>query len=152
MAFMRCGRRHHDVNLMYHPPGQNAGQPQGSQGRSGAGADHVAFLVLNRAEFEAWVAHLRACGVRFTWGPLVHSSIHPEGDQQTVGENRALYFSDPSGNTIEICCDMAELTDEGTIDMQWHAEPLLHDGYDLEAARGEVGTQGRSGNSAEAIG
>jgi hypothetical protein len=47
-------------------------------------------------------------GIEIFYGPVVHSPTHPDGDG-LGGENRALYFSDPSGNAIEINCGMAPM-------------------------------------------
>jgi catechol 2,3-dioxygenase len=134
MAFMSCGRNHHDLNLVFYP--KDAGLEAGENSRStvGLGLHHYAFLVRDKAEFDAWVRHLEACAVQFVAGPLVHSSIHPEGDR-TPGENRSAYFLDPSGNCIELCCEMGQMTEGNQIDMGWHAERLLRDGYLEEAAR-----------------
>jgi catechol 2,3-dioxygenase-like lactoylglutathione lyase family enzyme len=138
MAFMSCGRNHHDVNLVFFP--KDAGLEAGENSRAtlGLGLHHYAFLVCDKREFDAWVAHLEARGVQFVAGPLVHSSIHPEGDR-TPGENRSVYFLDPSGNCIELCCEMGQMTEDNRVSMQWHAERLLRDGYADEAARVRAG-------------
>ncbi len=106
----------------------------------GLGLHHYAFEVRDKAEFEAWVKHLQSCGVKFVQGPLVHSSMHPEGDR-TPGENRSVYFLDPSGNCIELCCEMGQMTEDNRINMQWHAERLLRDGYAEEAVRVRAGAE-----------
>ncbi len=134
MAFMSCGHNHHDVNLVFFP--KDAALQAGANSRNtvGLGLHHYAFLVRDKREFDAWVAHLKACGITFVAGPLVHSSIHPEGDR-TPGENRSVYFLDPSGNAIELCCEMGQMTEDNQIDRDWHAERLLRDGYAEEAER-----------------
>ena len=58
---------------------------------------------------------------------------------RTPGENRAVYFCDPTGNAIEIFCDMAEMTEDNRIDRRWHAERLLRDGLVEEADRARAG-------------
>ncbi len=127
MAFMRCGRNHHDVNLVFYPKDAGLEAGENTRASGGLGLHHVAFLVRDRTEFDAWVRHLKACGVPFVQGPLVHSRLHPEGDG-TPGENRSVYLLDPSGNAIEICCEMGQITEDDRIDMLWHAERLLRDG------------------------
>ena len=62
----------------------------------------------SRADFDAWESHIRSLGIEIAHGPVVHSPTHPEGDG-TLGENRAFYFHDPSGNGIEIFTDMAPM-------------------------------------------
>ena len=138
MAFMSCGQNHHDVNLVFYAKGRGPTPVENTRDVGAGGLHHYAFLVRDRAEFDAWVRHIRACGVKFVAGPLVHSSLHPEGDR-TPGENRSVYFCDPSGNAIEICCEMGQMTEDNRIDMGWHAERLLRDGYAEEAARMRAG-------------
>ena len=139
MAFMSFGRHHHDVNLVFYPEEAGVTPIENSREVPGTGLHHFAIQVRTKAEFDAWVQHLQSCGVKFVAGPLIHSSIHPDGDMRTPGENRAVYFCDPSGNAIEIFCDMAEMTEDNQIDMRWHAERLLRDGLVEEADRVRAG-------------
>ena len=135
MAFMSFGTHHHDINLVFYPRDSGVAPVPNSREIPGVGLHHYAIRVGTRAEFEAWLRHLDACGVAFVAGPLVHSSIHPDGDRRTPGENRSVYFCDPSGNAIEIFSEMAEMTEDNQISRQWHAERLLRDGYAAEAER-----------------
>ncbi|MBI4640556.1 MAG: VOC family protein, partial [Candidatus Tectomicrobia bacterium] len=134
MAFLSCRINHHDINLVF----SEKEKPQEPTGHTftagGTGLHHLALLVANKEEFEAWYRHITACGIKVVHGPVVHSSIHPEGDR-TPGENRSFYFPDPSGNVIEILCDMGQMTSDNQIDMKWHAERLRRDGYPEEADR-----------------
>ncbi len=139
MAFMSCGRNHHDVNLVFYPRERGVTPVENTRELEGVGLHHYAFQVRDKAEFDAWVSHLQACGVKIVHGPLVHSSIHPEGDRRTPGENRSVYFCDPSGNAIEILCEMGQMAEDNRIDMAWHAERLLRDGHLQEAERVRAG-------------
>lgn len=134
MAFMSFGRQHHNVNLVFYPSESGVSPVDNTREIAQAGLHHFAIQVGTKTEFDAWLAHLRACGVEFVHGPLIHSSIHPDGDGRTPGENRSVYFTDPSGNAIEIFSEMAEMTEDNQINMQWHAERLLRDGCAEEAA------------------
>lgn len=135
MAFLSFGRHHHDLNLVFYPEERGISPLDNSREVAAVGLHHLAVQVRTKVEFDAWLEHLRARGAKFVHGPLVHSSIHPEGDRRTPGENRSVYFCDPSGNAIEIFCEMAEMTEDNRIDMRWHAERLLRDGYAEEAGR-----------------
>ncbi len=131
MAFLSCQVNHHDINLVFFPK-EASPSPEESATKISTGLHHFALLVEDRREFEAWLHHIQSCGIPIHHGPVVHSYTHPEGNN-TPGENRAFYFADPSGNLIEICCDMGQMTPENTIDPQWHAERLRRDGYVEEA-------------------
>ena len=135
MAFMSFGTHHHDINLVFYPKDAAVIPMENSRELPGVGLHHYAIRVGTRAEFEAWLRHLEACDVKFVAGPLVHSSIHPDGDRRTPGENRSVYFTDPSGNAIEVFSEMGEMTEGNRIDMSWHAARLIRDGYREEAER-----------------
>jgi len=134
ICFMRCGKDHHELSLIAFPKEAAIGPKRGAMRTPEAGLHHVAFEVGSREEFEQWLAHLRAHGVEFAAGPLVHSPTHPEGDG-TLGENRAVYFYDPSGNGIEIFCDMAPMDeDTNRVNEGWFRERLERDGHPGDAA------------------
>jgi catechol 2,3-dioxygenase-like lactoylglutathione lyase family enzyme len=109
-AFLRCGQNHHDLSVFFGPPDRV--QPAGPDADTGrgpiAGPHHFAFLVDDRAAFEAMLARIRERGIPIVHGPVKHSPTHPDGDG-TWGENRSFYFCDPDGNRIEITCEMAHL-------------------------------------------
>jgi catechol 2,3-dioxygenase len=106
-AFLRCGRNHHDLSVFFGPPGQIEPGTDSGEGRT-AGPHHVAFLVEDRAAFEAMLGRVRERGIPVVHGPVKHSPTHPDGDG-TWGENRSFYFCDPDGNRIEITCEMATI-------------------------------------------
>ncbi len=134
LCFMRCTALHHDLNLIFWPKGV-VGAPEGkSFDVEKCGVHHLAFHVASRKDLEAWHEFLKGEGIEIFYGPVVHSPTHPDGDG-LWGENRALYFSDPSGNCIEINCDMAPM-DPGTnrVDEAWFRGRLERDGHPREAA------------------
>lgn len=135
--FITCTDQHHVINLTQNAPEfwpENPPPPEDTRRRKEFGIHHMAFESEDRETFEAWLAHLGENGIEFTAGPVVHSPAHPEGDG-LPGENRAVYFSDPDGNSIEIFCDMG-LTEDGgaAIRADWFRDRLRRDGYDLEGA------------------
>lgn len=83
-AFLSFGERHHDVALQ--EVGENADGP----GR-GVGLYHVAFEVDTGPDLAAVHERLRARDVRVS--PVDH------------GISKAVYFSDPDGNGIEVYLD-----------------------------------------------
>ena len=105
--------------------------PENSRTLTYYGLQHFAFIVDGKAEFNEWVDYLKSKGVEFVRGPLLHSPTHPEGDG-SPGENRAVYFCDPDGNAIEICCDIMHLDENDEVDRAWHADRLRRDGHDPE--------------------
>lgn len=134
ICFMRCGEGHHEISLIAYPEEAGLSPKEGGMRKPEVGLHHVAFEVDSREELEAWAAHVRSRGIDIAAGPLVHSPTHPEGDG-TLGENRAFYFHDPSGNGIEIFCDMARM-DAGAnrVSEEWHRTRLERDGYARDAA------------------
>ena len=134
ICFLRCGSGHHEISLIGFPKEANLQPSRVGLRGAAVGLHHVAFEAASREEFDRWVAHLRALGVEFVMGPVVHSPAHPEGDG-TLGENRAVYFLDPSGNGIEIFCDLAEM-DPGTnrVSEAWFRDRLRRDGHSPAAA------------------
>jgi len=94
----------------------------------------LALRVASKKEFDAWEAYLKGEEIEVFYGPVVHSPTHPEGDG-FWGENRALYFSDPSGNTIELFCDMAEMdADTNAVNEPWFRARMKRDGYSSNEA------------------
>jgi len=134
ICFMRCGEGHHEISLIAYPEEAGLSPKEGGMRKPEVGLHHVAFEVDSKEELEAWAAHVRSRGIDIAAGPLVHSPTHPEGDG-TLGENRAFYFHDPSGNGIEIFCDMARM-DAGAnrVSEEWHRARLERDGYARDAA------------------
>ena len=132
-CFIRCRNLHHDVVLMYSPKGAEA-QHAPSALVSDHGMHHFSLRVGSKEEFEAWVAYCEAEDIEIFWAPAVHSTVHPEGDG-FFGEHRGFFISDPSGNHIQILCDMAEI-DPGTngVDDSWFRDRLERDGLDRSAA------------------
>ncbi len=134
ITFITCTDLHHVINLTELSPEalpENPPPPENTRTGREYGLHHFAFEAADRETFFAWEKHLRENGVELTAGPLLHSPTHPEGDG-TWGENRAMYFCDPDGNAIEICCDMMVVNDDGGVDPPWHAERIRSDGHDPE--------------------
>ncbi len=130
--FITCTDMHHVINLTQNAPEFHPEAPPSSENsrtRVDYGLHHFAFEAEDRATFDAWEKHLTENGVEFVSGPIVHSPTHPDGDG-LWGENRAMYFCDPDGNTIEIFCDMARVSEDGEFDWAQHAERIRRDGYD----------------------
>jgi catechol 2,3-dioxygenase len=134
VRFISCTTEHHVINLTEIAPEfvpGNQPPPENSRTRTDYGLHHFAFIVDGKEEFDEWVEFLRSKNVEFTRGPLLHSPTHPEGDG-SPGENRAVYFCDPDGNAVEICCDMMLLDETDEVDRAWHAGRIRRDGYDPE--------------------
>ncbi|WP_137132049.1 VOC family protein [Rhizobium sp. FY34] len=76
--------------------------------RTAAGLFHTAFLVPNRTELAAWLAH------------AVHKGVHLDGASDHL-VSEAIYLTDPEGNGIEIYRDRSPLEwtylDDGTVKM-----------------------------------
>ncbi len=135
LCFMRCTALHHDLNLIFWPEGEGPEPPVGRSFETmQTGLHHIAFQVENRSALEAWEAHLKEEGIEIFWGPSIHSPTHPEGDG-FWGENHAFYISDPSGNSVEIFCDMA-IMDPYTnrVNESWFRDRLARDGHPPTAA------------------
>ena len=129
ICFLRSGNLHHEISLIGYAKENNLKPNRIGIREPGVGLHHFAFEVDSKKEFESWISHLKENKIEFTSGPLVHSPTHPEGDG-TLGENRALYFYDPSGNGIEIFCDMARINEEdNSIEEKWFRDRLQKDGY-----------------------
>lgn len=129
ICFLRSGNLHHDISLIGYAKENNLKPNRIGIREPGVGLHHIAFEVDSKEEFESWISHLKKNKIEFTAGPLVHSPTHPEGDG-TLGENRAIYFHDPSGNGIEIFCDMARIKEEdNSIEEKWFRDRLEKDGY-----------------------
>ena len=64
------------------------------QGGRGA-VDHFAFTVPDRATLEQVAERMRAAGAQEV------------GDIQTLGGELSLFFRDPDGMELEVCCDAA---------------------------------------------
>lgn len=134
ICFMRCGEGHHEISLIAYPEDAGLSPKEGDMRKPEVGLHHVAFEVDSKEALEAWAARVRSRGIDIAAGPLVHSPTHPEGDG-TLGENRAFYFHDPSGNGIEIFCDMARIdADANRVSEEWYRARLERDGYARDAA------------------
>lgn len=133
ICFMRSGNLHHEISLIGYAKEENLKPNKIGIRDPGVGLHHIAFEVKSKEEFESWINHLNEHKIEFTSGPLVHSPTHPEGDG-TLGENRALYFYDPSGNGIEIFCDMAPIDENNnSINEKWFRDRLEKEGYSRDA-------------------
>ncbi len=132
-CFIRCENLHHDIFLMYSPKGAEA-QHAPSALVSDHGMHHFSLRVGSKAEFEAWAAYCKEQDIDIFWAPAVHSEVHPEGDG-FFGEHRGFFISDPSGNHIQILCDMAEIDpDTNGVDKNWFPDRLERDGFGRDAA------------------
>tara|TARA_A100001037_G_scaffold306827_1_gene356432 strand:- start:12044 stop:12628 length:585 start_codon:yes stop_codon:yes gene_type:complete len=129
LCFMRCTELHHDVNLVYWPKGEVNSEEQRSFDSIQVGVHHFALQVENRNVLEEWKSHLESNEIEIFYGPAIHSPTHPEGDG-LWGENHALYISDPSGNSIEIFCDMAPMDPyTNRVNEKWFRDRLSRDGH-----------------------
>ena len=135
LCFMRCTELHHDMNLIFWPDGEGPAPPEGrSFDTLQTGLHHIAFEVEDRTQLEAWASYLEEKEVEIFWGPSIHSPTHPEGDG-FWGENHALYISDPSGNCIEIFCDLAVMDSyTNRVNEEWFRDRLSRDGHPRTAA------------------
>ncbi len=134
ICFMRCGNLHHAVSLVHFSKETKISSRPEMMLNPEVGLHHVAFEVDSKKELEEWANYIRAQGFKIVMEPVVHSPTNPEGDG-TMGENRAFYFKDPSGNGIEIFCDMAEMDEEtNRVDEKWFRDRLERDGHPREAA------------------
>jgi catechol 2,3-dioxygenase-like lactoylglutathione lyase family enzyme len=131
-CFIRCKNLHHDVLLMFTPEGI-PNQPAPSALVADRGMHHFSLRVGSKQEFDAWADYCRAEEIEMFWEPAVHSAAHPEGDG-FFGEHRGFFISDPSGNHIQILCDMAEI-DPATnrVSEGWFRGRLERDGLDRNA-------------------
>ena len=111
ICFMRCGNLHHAVSLVHFSKETEISSRPEMMLSPEVGLPHVAFEVGSKKELEDWANYIRAQGLELAMEPVVHSPANPEGDG-TMGENCAFYFKDPSGNGIEIFCDMAEMDED----------------------------------------
>ncbi len=134
LCFMRCTNLHHDVNLIFWPEGEIDAPEGNSFEAARVGMHHLALRLASKKDFGAWEAYLQEEGIEVIYGPVVHSPTHPDGDG-LWGENRALYFCDPSGNTIELFCDMAEMDpDTNRVNEAFFRARLERDGYSRNEA------------------
>ena len=132
-CFIRCKNLHHDVLLMFTPE-DSPNQQAPSALVSNRGMHHFSLRVGSKAELDAWADYCRAEGVEMFWETAVHSAAHPEGDG-FFGEHRGFFISDPSGNHIQILCDMAEIDPEtNRVDEGWFRDRLERDGIARNAA------------------
>ena len=134
LCFMRSTPLHHDVNLVFWPDGAIEPPDGRSFDTARTGLHHFALQVGTRKELEAWAAYLKEQGIEIFWGPSIHSPTHPEGDG-FWGENHALYIADPSGNCIEIFCDMGVMDPyTNRVNEAWFRDRLGRDGHPSTAA------------------
>jgi hypothetical protein len=99
------------------------------------GMHHFSLHVGSKEEFEAWVSYCRAEDIEIFWEPAVHSTAHPEGDG-FFGEHRRFFISDPSGNHIQIPCDMAQIdSSTNRVDDKWFGDRLERDVLARDAAQ-----------------
>lgn len=111
-VFLRCDVTHHEVVFFQAPEDAPGLYPESgnSMAEAKAGFQHLAFELPDRGEWLKALRHVKECGVRIEYGPLVHG---PEGDGFEAGSgNRAFYFCDPDGNYIELYCDIDTFREE----------------------------------------
>ena len=111
-VFLRCDITHHEVVFFQAPEDASGLYPESGNSMAEAkpGFQHLAFELLNRGEWLKALRHVKECGVKIEYGPLVHG---PEGDGFEQGSgNRAFYFCDPDGNFIELYCDIDVFREE----------------------------------------
>ena len=90
---------------------------------------HFSLEVASKKEIDARIDYCQEEGIEIFWSPSVHSATHLEGDGY-FGEHRGFFISDPSGNHIQILCDMAEINPESNgIEEKWFRDRLERDGY-----------------------
>ena len=111
-VFLRCDVTHHEVVFFQAPEEASGLYPESGNSMAEAkpGFQHLAFELRDRGEWLKALRHVKECGVRIEYGPLVHG---PEGDGFEQGSgNRAFYFCDPDGNYIELYCDIDTFREE----------------------------------------
>lgn len=100
MAFLRCGRDHHDLALAQIPHDAPHRNDVYYWGRPGL--EHFAYELGSLQEIEAAAAFLKEKGVEIVRGIGKHGP----------GENLFLVFKDPDGNYVEFYANMVQITDE----------------------------------------
>jgi catechol 2,3-dioxygenase-like lactoylglutathione lyase family enzyme len=101
--FMSCGEQHHDLLLIEQYDGEGNLTPP-----SDMGLHHLAFELPDDQSLDSFVEKLTENDITPTYGPIRHYE-GPGGDGG-AGGNRAVYFLDPDGHTIEVCRDMDPFT------------------------------------------
>lgn len=130
LCFLRCTELHHDLNLVFWPKGEMPAPEGNSFDLLQPGIHHMAFQLESKAQIDAWDEYLKGLDIDVFYGPIVHSPTHPDGDK-FWGENRAMYFCDPSGNAIELFCDMAPMDPEtNAVNKPWYKDRIARDGLD----------------------
>jgi lactoylglutathione lyase len=113
ICFMRLHEKHHDLVLFELPEDADRSRltTVDSIKRRDVGLHHIAFEFDSREEWLDAIDHVRACGVEFVDGPLVHGpeSTGPQNFRGGSGSH-ALYFLDPDGNRIEFYCWMMTIS------------------------------------------
>ena len=134
ICFMRSAELHHELSLLHYVPESGPFEKIDALRTPGVGLHHIAFEAGSKEAFDAWEEYIRSLGIEIVHGPRVHSPTHPEGDG-TLGENRAFYFHDPSGNGIEIFTDLAPMDeDTNRVNEAWFRDRLERDGYERGSA------------------
>lgn len=100
MAFLRCGRDHHDLALAQIPRDHPQRDAIYAPGRPGL--EHFSYEMDSLAEIEAAAKFLQAHGVEIVRGIGKHGP----------GENLFLVFKDPDGNYVEYYAEMVQVTAE----------------------------------------
>jgi len=130
LAFMRLGKRHHDLVLVHNPNKNYQKHPANPKDDvDGIPAfHHYAYECPDREFFQGVLEHAKEIGLEVIRGPVVHSPWDPRGDG-SWGENESFYVLDPDNHRIEIFCNMAMIDDDGVF--------IDHDGNRIEEARAE---------------
>lgn len=98
MAFLRCGRDHHDLALAQIPPDGVRRGDLYAPGRPGL--EHFSYELGSLTEIESAAAFLQEHGVEIVRGIGKHGP----------GENLFLVFKDPDGNFCEFYAEMVQVT------------------------------------------
>jgi catechol 2,3-dioxygenase-like lactoylglutathione lyase family enzyme len=100
MAFLRCGRDHHDLALAQIPADSPRSSALYAAGRPGL--EHFSYEVGSLAEIEEAAEFLQEKGVEIVRGIGKHGP----------GANLFLVFKDPDGNYCEFYAEMIQVTPE----------------------------------------
>ena len=109
MAFMRLGKKHHDIVLTHDP---NKKYTEKSSIAGPVGIHHYALECPSKRSFDMYLERAKKMSLEIVRGPVLHSAFQEEGDG-TWGENWSFYVLDPDKHRIEIFCEMATIDEAG---------------------------------------